>query len=126
MCLLHMVIEGQDVLGGEVTTRALDPMRRLHVNTRVVLFQSLKCNNTNVNKLPKRSVQLTNLLVLGDELAVGALLVDGLDVGGHGGRGPAHVGAQRAAHMHALRVLVQFHHVGRREGTQLAELNDRG
>ena len=80
----------------------------------------------NCEQIAKRSVQPTNLLVLGDELAVWALLVDGVDVGGHGRRGPADVGAQRAAHVHALGVLVQFHHVGRREGTQLAELNDRG
>ena len=96
------------------------------MNTRVVLFQSLKCNHTSDNKLPKWVVQSTNLLILGDELAVGALLVDCLDVGRHGRRGPADVGAQRAAHVHALGVLVQLHHVGRREGAQLAELNDRG
>ena len=51
MCPLHMVIEGQDVLGGEVTTRALDPLSRLHVSARVMLVQPLKCNDTRVNKL---------------------------------------------------------------------------
>ena len=84
-------------------------------------MQQKRCKET----VP-RSVQSTNLLILGDELAVWALFVDGLDVGRHGRRGPADVGAQRAAHVHALRVLVQLHHVCRGEGTQLAELSDRG
>ena len=50
MCPLHMVIEGEDVLGGEVTTRALDPLGRLHVSARVMLVQSLKCNKKGVKK----------------------------------------------------------------------------
>ena len=40
--LLHVVVEDQDVLGGEVAAGALDSPRGLHVHARVVIAQCLE------------------------------------------------------------------------------------
>ena len=74
VCLLHVVIESQNIFGGEVTAGTLDPQRGLHVSARVVLTQ---CR-----------------FVLQNELAVWALLVHSRDVGGHVWRGIPHEWAQ--------------------------------